>query len=317
MPIAAYSPFLSDQRRAYANWRARKLAMYPASAAELMVQVANPISVSNAEQEAILSAVRRANMAIFAMGDGRLGKDDLRAFGAQFGLRRLDANLYADEDSITSLQVSDRERKRDYIPYTNQRLNWHTDGYYNSPSQWIRGFLLFCAQDAAEGGENQLLDHEIAYILLRDADPRFITALMHPAAMTIPANIERGVEIRPAETGPVFSIEASTGNLHMRYSARMRNIQWRDDPVTLGAVEFLQNLWDEGSAYVYHHRLMPGEGVICNNVLHNRTAFHDDPTQGKCRLMYRARYFDRVAGTNFSDIYDQSYTDAVDGCENA
>ena len=130
---------------------------------------------------------------------------------------------------------------------------------------------------------------------------------MHPAAMTIPANIEQGVEIRAAESGPVFSVDPLTGNLHMRYSARTRNIQWRDDPVTLAAVQFLQNLWDEGSEYVYHHRLMPGEGLICNNVLHNRTAFRDDPALGKSRLMYRARYFDRIAATdiNLSDLHDQ------------
>ena len=311
MPSKLLNPFLSDDPRVYTDWRARKLAMRPTSAADLVVGISNATSVSENERAAVLNIVRRANMAIFVSGDGSIGKDHLRIFGEQFGLRRLDANLYADEDSITSLQVSDRERKREYIPYTNQRLNWHTDGYYNPPSQWIRAFLLYCAQDAAEGGDNQLLDHEIAYILLRDADPRFIEALMHPAAMTIPANIEQGVEIRAAESGPVFSVDPLTGNLHMRYSARTRNIQWRDDPATLAAVQFLQNLWDEGSDYVYHYRLMPGEGLICNNVLHNRTAFRDDPTPGptpgKRRLMYRARYFDRIAATdiNLSDLHDQ------------
>lgn len=288
------SPYLLENMRAYKNWRAEKIAEYPASALDLVVPIIDPQCVSRPEHRALSAAVKRANMAIFSTNNAQIDKGSLRRFGEQFGLRRLDANLYADEDSITSLQVSECERKREYIPYTNQRLNWHTDGYYNAPAQWIRAFLLFCAEDAAQGGENQLLDHEIAYILLRDADPRFIEVLMHPATMTIPANIEQGVEIRPAESGPVFSVEPSTGALHMRYSARMRNIQWRDDPLTLAAVAFLQNLWDEGSAYVYYHRLMPGEGLICNNVLHNRTAFHDDPTQGKCRLMYRARYFDRI-----------------------
>jgi hypothetical protein len=31
-----------------------------------------------------------------------------------------------------------------------------------------------------------------------------------------------------------------------------------------------------------------GEGVICNNVLHNRTAFEDNENK---RLLYRARYY--------------------------
>lgn len=294
------SPFHPGNGRGYREWRARKLDVYPADPAELMVDVRDLARPAEAERQAIISACRRANMAIFSAGAGTATKEELRAFGAQFGLHRLDANLCADEDGITALQVSDAGRKRDYIPYTNRRLNWHTDGYYNAPGQWIRAFLIFCAQDAAEGGENQLLDHEIAYLLLRDADPRFIEALMHPQAMTIPANTEDGVDIRPAETGPVFSIEPGTGNLHMRYSARTRNIQWRDDEITRTAVDFLQSLWESGSPCIYHYRLMPGQGVICNNVLHSRTAFRDDPATGRTRLMYRARYYDRIAGTDVS-----------------
>jgi len=286
----------------YSEWRARKLADYPTSLSELMVPVTNLAHLDTTEQEALVSVCRRANFAIFTSGTAAVAKSDLRAFGQKLGLNRLDANLYADDDGITALQVSEVDRKRDYIPYTNRRLNWHTDGYYNSPVQQIKAFMMFCVRDAAEGGENQLLDHEIAYILLRDADPRFIEAMMHPQAMTIPANIEQGIEIRPAQTGPVFYQDIVTGKLHMRYSARTRNIVWRDDPLTLAAAEFLQNLWDqEGNPYIYHYRLMPGQGIICNNVLHSRTAFQDDPATGRNRLMYRARYYDRIAGTDVSD----------------
>lgn len=294
------SPFDPANARGYREWRARKLDAYPDDPRELMVEVTDLVRPTAAECRAIITACRRANLAIFSTDIGNASKDGLRAFGQHIGLHRLDANLCADEDGITALQVSDTGRKRDYIPYTNRRLNWHTDGYYNAPDQWIRAFLIFCVQDAAEGGDNQLLDHEIAYLLLRDADPRFIEALMHPQAMTIPANTEDGVDIRPAETGPVFSIEPGTGNLHMRYSARTRNIQWRDDEMTRAAVDFLQSLWDTGSAHIYHYRLMPGQGVICNNVLHSRTAFRDDPATGHKRLMYRARYYDRIAGTDVS-----------------
>jgi len=52
---------------------------------------------------------------------GPIGKDHLRVFGEQFRAGGAwNANLYADEDGITSLQVSDRERKREVHPYTNQ-----------------------------------------------------------------------------------------------------------------------------------------------------------------------------------------------------
>ena len=57
----------------------------------------------------------------------------MRALGQQFGLERLDGNLRADEDSITSLRVKPEMQENHYIPYTNRPLNWHTDGYYNTP----------------------------------------------------------------------------------------------------------------------------------------------------------------------------------------
>lgn len=297
------APFPYASQKTYREWRARKLSEYPTSVDELMIVVNDLTRLSTAERSAVQDVCRRANMAIFTSPPGVAKKADIRIFGQQFGLNRLDTNLYADEDGITALQVSEVDRKRDYIPYTNRRLNWHTDGYYNPPGQHIQGFLMFCARDAAEGGENYLLDHEIAYILLRDADPRFIEALMHPEAMSIPANIEAGVEIRPTATGPVFFHATDTGNLQMRYSARSRNIHWRDDSLTRAAVGFLQTLWAEGSPHIYHHRLMPGQGIICNNILHSRSAFQDDPSNGRNRLMYRARYYDRVDETDQSASY--------------
>ncbi len=300
------APFPYASLKTYREWRARKLSEYPTSVDELMIAVDDLTRLSTAERAAVQGACRRTNMAIFTSPSGVVEKADVRLFGQQFGLNRLDTNLYADEDGITALQVSEVNRKRDYIPYTNRRLNWHTDGYYNPPGQHIQGFLMFCVRDAAEGGDNYLLDHEIAYILLRDADPRFIEALMHPQAMSIPANVEAGVEIRPTATGPVFFHTAA--NLQMRYSARTRNILWRDDALTRAAAEYLQTLWTEGSPYIYYHRLMPGQGLICNNILHSRSAFKDDPASGRNRLMYRARYYDRVDATDQPASYGDQVT---------
>lgn len=291
-------PFRLDSVRAYREWRARKLDGYPTGIAELQVPVADLAAPSPDEHAAVLEACRRANLAVVSTRPGAVDKSVIRAFGRHFGLHALDANLHADDDGVSALQVAEAGGRRDYVPYTNRALNWHTDGYYNEPGRWVRAFIIFCAQDAVEGGENQLLDHEIAYILLRDADARLVEALMHPRAMTIPANVEQGVEIRGEETGPVFSVDSVRGNLHMRYSARTRNIRWRDDAATRAAVEYLADLWKNGSDHAYHHRLVPGQGIICNNVLHSRTAFRDDPASGQARLMYRARYYDRIAGTD-------------------
>ena len=43
-------------------------------------------------------------------------------------------------------------------------------------------------------------------------------------------------------------------------------------------------------------------GLVSNNVLHDRAAFTDDASHK--RHYYRARYFDRLAGTGVADCYD-------------
>jgi alpha-ketoglutarate-dependent taurine dioxygenase len=222
-------------------------------------------------------------------------REAIRKFAAAFGLHRLDRHLLADESGITALHAAAGGRRRHYIPYSDRALSWHTDGYYNEASRRIGAVILHCARAAARGGENALLDPEIAYIHLRDADPAYIAAFQHPEAMTIPANREGGAEIRPAVTGPVFSVDGGTGALHMRFSARARNIVWRDDGATAAARACLEALLADPDGPVIRCRLAPGQGIVGNNVLHDRTAFRDG--ESGQRLVYRARFLDRIAGT--------------------
>lgn len=295
------SPFLLINENAYQHWRARKLESYPANIEALTVTVQDPRALSADEAQAILRRCRKTNMAIYASRMQQPDKAIPRRLGEQLGLHRLDSNMLADDDGITSLQNVPGKSQRGYIPYSNKRLLWHTDGYYNNPNARIRAFVLHCVAPAAAGGENSLLDHEIAYLLLRDANPDFIRALMAPDAMTIPANNEEGAETRPAVTGPVFSVDPVDGNLHMRYTARTRSIEWKQDGVTQEAVGFLERLLASDSPYVFHQRMAAGQGLVCNNVLHNRTAFSDDIDKGIVRLVYRARYYDRIAETSVGD----------------
>lgn len=288
------SPYALDQPMAYARWRDMKLAAHPTQVEALIVEVDDPRRLSAAEHEAILDRCQRANMAIYVskMGDNP-DKDIVRQLGAQFGLHRLDHNTGADEDAITSIKIQTDEVHAGYIPYTNRPIAWHTDGYYNPPDRQIHGMVLHCVHPAATGGDNDLLDHELAYLLLRDRNPAYIQALMHPEAMTIPANRVDGEETRPAQSGPVFAIRPD-GRLHMRYTDRKRNIVWRDDPLTGEAVSALKSVLEGDLSQRFQARLKAGWGLICNNVLHTRSSFKEaDPP----RLLYRARYYDRVAGT--------------------
>lgn len=289
------SPFHPDNLAGYEAWREHKLAEYPGDTQALMVPIADPSRLSREEHTAIVERCRKTNMALYSCAD--MDNSDRRlpaSLGTQFGLTDLDCNMGADDDGITTLQVTENEWRGDYIPYTNRPIHWHTDGYYNEPARQIHGLILHCASPAATGGANALLDHEIAYLHLRDLNPDFIRALMRPEIMTIPPNRTGGRELRPARSGPVFSIRPD-GRLHMRYTARARNIEWSPDPLVQAALGALTDLLHSDSPFIFRGTLQAGQGLICNNVLHDRSGFTDSDT---CRRqLYRLRYYQRIAGT--------------------
>ena len=296
------NPFALDDEQTYLQWRRRKLARFPATVDQLMVTVDRGWELSALEFERMMDGCRRANMVMYSLVQGDFADKRLVAnLGAQFGLHRLDKNLRADEDAITSLQMVENAALRAYIPYSNRALRWHTDGYYNPLDQQVRGVVMHCVSKAAVGGDNLLLDHEMVYLQLRDKNPEFVAALMAPEVMTIPANVENGVQLRGAQTGPVFSVGPQSGSLHMRFTARNRHISWQQDATTQAAVECLNKLMSEDADYVFHVRLDPGQGIICNNVLHGRSAYQDDAKAGVQRLLYRARYYDRITGTGIRE----------------
>ena len=288
------SPFDLDNEKAYQAWRENKLENYPENVEKLIVEINDPAALTSAEYTAIHALVVKTNMAVYAGNTGRDADKEIPAkLGKQFGLTELDDNMGAD-DGVTSLKVVSGRWRGGYIPYTNKPIHWHTDGYYNPLDYQIRALFLHCVSPAEKGGENALLDHEIAYIHLRDTNPGYIKAFMAGDAMTIPANIKDGKEIRPDRSGPVFSV-TTDGNLHMRYTARTRSIEWKNDPVTQAAVKCLAEFLDSESPYIYRATLQSGQGLISNNVLHDRSGFED--ADDYKRLLYRLRYYQRIANT--------------------
>ena len=255
----------------------------------------DPRNLSRAEHAAIARRLRRSNWAIYAGPAHVDGEAAARALGMRFGLRRLDRNWLAGEDGISRITaaeaVSPAERG-EFIPYTNRAIRWHTDGYYNPPERRVWSLILHCVRRAFEGGENALLDHEIAYIHLRDLAPELVRALMAADAMTIPPREDETGVARAAQTGPVFHVDPASGRLHMRYTARTRSIEWKPDAATRSAAAALESLMVGESPHIRRLVLRPGMGLICRNVLHDRSAFTDRP--GEPRLVLRARYYDQI-----------------------
>jgi len=324
VPIAALdglasSPFDLASDVAYRPWREQKLRHRARDAGELLVDLRDPRHLSAAERARLLERIARHGVAIYR--SPRTEEDPAlpRALGAQLGLLRLDANWLADEDGLSRIAVaagaaagtggiggiggngSSGGTKGEFIPYTDRAIGWHTDGYYHPEARRILAMILHCVRPAAVGGETTLLDHELVYIALRDASPALVQALMHPQAMTIPAREDDGGVARAAQSGPVFSVVAGPAGpqLHMRYTARTRSIEWRDDAVTREAAATLARMMDGDLEGVLHLTLQPGMGLVGHNVLHARSAFRDDPRAP--RLLYRARYLDGVTGRATGD----------------
>ncbi len=288
---ACTTPFDLEDAASYRRWRAWKLAATALHPHELVVDVWDPAALAAHERTALLDRIGRAGFAIYR--SRVLADDDSlpRRLGQQLGLRRLDANWLAEEDGVSRITVSAAsDGHGGFIPYTDRAIGWHTDGYYHPAERRIRGMVLHCVRPAASGGANALLDHELAYIAVRDRSPALLRALMQPDAMTIPARVDARGIARAAQAGPVFSVDEE-GQLHMRYTARTRSIEWKRDDATAAAAALLREVMDT-SPHVQHVRLEAGMGVVGHNVLHDRGAFNDDAAQP--RLLLRARFLDRV-----------------------
>jgi len=286
---------------AYEDWRHEKLSNYsmqrnesPNSLSGSIVTLADMANPQDDEISKIIDTCRKTNLAIYDSTQPIL-PETLEKFCQRLGLKTMETHRSADKGGVVAIEQTTVGGKGGYIPYTDKPLSWHTDGYYNAPADRIRAMVLHCVRDASQGGVNELLDPEIVYIRLRDKNPKFIAAFMNRQALTIPANEDPRSDYRPDSIGPVFEVDPVTGHLNMRYSARTRNIIWRDDEQTAAARKFLTHIL-KTDPLIVRHKLKSGQGVISNNVLHNRTGFVDTSDPDNTRLLYRIRYKERVRG---------------------
>jgi len=297
------NPFVLEDDSAYQAWRTDKLQQ----TSELLeksdpVEIADLAAITPAEQDELFRRCEISNAVFYRDMQKTAAPEEaskkMRLFAEKLGLRIAEKHRSAGKDGIVSLQVSDSPGQKGYIPYSTKPMNWHTDGYYNAPDEKIRAMVLHCVRAAQDGGVNQVFDPEIAYIRLRDENPDYIAALSHPSAMTIPENREPNGNVRPASIGPVFEVNSDTGHLEMRYTARTRSIEWRDDSATRAAVDFLNSVMNSDDPYIQTIKMQDGDGLLCNNSLHNRTGFDANSEKPSARLLMRVRFHNRVTGRN-------------------
>ena len=309
-------PFLIENETPYRQWRERKLTafMTDLQSATEPVTIINPKALSTQEYDALTQRCRRRNFAFYRLASSNNPCDDsgnqschaqddklmLKQFWAQLGLHALVNNPCADTGRISNIEVTPNAH---YIPYTAQALKWHTDGYYNADANTISAFAMHCAQPAEQGGENQFFDPEILYILLRDENPDYVATLMHRQSLTIPPNTRKeNLDTRHAASVPVLALHPQSGDLVMRYTERRHHVIWRKNDLTTAARAFIHEVLHTPSKYHLRYRLNYAEGVICNNALHNRSSFTNPPKNAPQRLLYRARYRERIIDTGYTSL---------------
>lgn len=321
------SPAVIADPAGYRRWRADKLARARRWAAQSPVDIADPAQLTAAELAALRARVEAVNFALYRVAGAAAAVDHaaLKRLCRQVGLTRLATNPFSAPSGISEICVVDgaagdatvaggtvatdnagattgtvapaattvapANPAARYIPYTDRALGWHTDGYYHPPQRRIRAFALHTLRAAPSGGENRLLDHEILYLLLRDRDPALAAGLFAADALTIPPGLGAGGGARAAQTGPVFWFAA--GRLQMRLTLRPRHAQWKAS-TRAAAADIKAILDDPESPFVTTRRLRAGEGILCNNIPHNRAAFTRPPAGQPGRLTLRARFYDCI-----------------------
>ncbi len=287
--------FTLDDAEAYRLWRREKLARLECARKAMPTPIANPLALTKVERQALSAQIADANMALYSWSvtpPSDSERDEwLLAFTSSFGLRAVEDHRSANRNGVVRIEIAQGGGRRGYIPYTDKAISWHTDGYYNyhGPSRCVRAMILHCARAAGDGGENRLLDHELAYLRLRDEDREATRLLLHPRAMTIPEATDDSGRFRAENVGPVFFVD-DAGALAMRYTARKKFVEWRDS-ATRAAAEKLFGLI-ESDPMIRRIKLAAGQGVLCNNVLHDRTGFVDD--QLSARLLCRIRFHNTI-----------------------
>ena len=293
-------PFNLKDKDIYLRWRQSKLEYYPSSIKAITVKISKTGKPNRRQIKELKNICYKTNMAIYEASEEIIeDKNIALTMGDSIGLKNIERSLTTAADGVSELSIASSGIKSNYISYTNKPLGWHTDGCYNDKNRRINGFILHCVRAAEEGGENFLLDPEIAYILLRDENSEFIDGLMLPDTLTIPANIENDTVIREQQSGPALSLQFQNyvkhnGNLHLRFTGRHTHVIWKDDPRTIGAIDFLKKTLQGHCPYIFRVKLKSGSGLIGNNILHNRTKFKDGALTQSKRLIYRIYYSDRV-----------------------
>ena len=72
------------------------------------------------------------------------------------------------------------------------------------------------------------------------------------------------------------------------------DMAWSEDNDVIAARDILESILTNDTEHVIEGRLETGLGLISNNVVHTREKLVDSDDDATKRLLFRARFYDRV-----------------------
>ncbi len=276
----------------YKCWRDDKLENSNTNIETCLIEINNPFKIIKSEKDKIKLLCQKNNFVLFHIKQQSNYPKAIIAINKQLGLVDYDSHLYVLNQGLANITKNVKKDQSKFIPYTDKAIGWHTDGYYNKISQRIRAFSLFCVTPASYGGENKWINQQIVYLQLRESNPDVAMALTHIQAMNIPEHAINNIVKRKASIGAIFFIDQSTSQLYMRYTQRKKNIIYSNSQEVRQAITVLDKYLKTTTKYHFSHTMTANQGILCNNILHKRSAFTDNPTNP--RLLLRGRYFNRL-----------------------
>jgi hypothetical protein len=274
---------LSAKSEDFIEWSAKKDLNIPSNINDLKVSISDINHVSKTEISQIKQKLTKFNCCIYASGTDLDDDSKIMRFAQSLGMRTFDSHNI-DDSAISTISANKDENNMRYIPYTNKGLNWHTDGYYDSKP--IFSWLLHCIEPALSGGENFLLDHELAireYILKYDD----IIYLTNNETFSIPTD---EVAKREITSNYVCDMNNEYKKLHMNFSMRKENIIVNKDSESAMS-KLIKIIKEDCKKYHLTYKLSKSEGIVSNNILHGRNAFKDGQVM---RKILRIRSHERL-----------------------
>ena len=274
---------LSAKSEDFIEWSAKKDLNIPSNINDLKVSISDINHVSKTEISQIKQKLTKFNCCIYASGTDLDDNSKIMRFAQSLGMRTFDSHNI-DDSAISTISADKNKNNMRYIPYTNKGLNWHTDGYYDSKP--IFSWLLHCIEPALSGGENFLLDHELAireYILKYDD----IIYLTNNETFSIPTD---EVAKREITSNYVCDMNNEYKKLHMNFSMRKENIIVNKDSESAMS-KLIKIIKEDCKKYHLTYKLSKSEGIVSNNILHGRNAFKDGRVM---RKILRIRSHERL-----------------------